>query len=221
MEKLKQNNLAESTSELGFLEVMNENKETPAVYLNKEVTLETGETVTVEGMSANKLKEALNNGADPEVITFKTPGENYNDEIKGVVQVFNENIEPPVEWPILEKGKTYKFTVKKEIPEFEDPEFVEKIEDMTETGILNSETEGIGIFMSLSQIMINGTQYAYMPESVSQGFHGWVNMATEESVDIEDTYTFKATKLVKEAEEVDTLDLSEFTFMFTKIEEVE
>lgn len=125
MEKLKQNNLAESTSELGFLEVMNENKETPAVYLNREVTLETGETVTVEGMSASKLKEALNNGADPEVITFKTPGEVYNEEIKGVVQIYNEN-EGPVEWPILEKGKAYKFTVKKEIPEFEDPEFIEK-----------------------------------------------------------------------------------------------
>lgn len=92
---------------------------------------------------------------------------------------------------------------------------------MSETGILNSDTEGIGIFMSLSQIMINNAQYAYMPELIGSGFHGWINLATEEPVEIEDTYTFTATKLVKEAEEVDTLDLSEFTFMFTKIEEVE
>ena len=88
--KLLQNNLAEATTENGFPTVTN----TP---LQKEVTLETGETVIVEGITPDKMKAVLNQNVDGNEggVTFLTPGENYNEEIKGVCQTWNASIVIP------------------------------------------------------------------------------------------------------------------------------
>ena len=94
MEKLIQNNLAEATTEMGF----------PADVefpLQREVTLEDGTTVIVEGVVPEKMKAILNQNVDgnEEAITFKTPGEDFveNQEvlIKGVCQAWNESIVEP------------------------------------------------------------------------------------------------------------------------------
>lgn len=76
---LKQNTLAEATTELGFATETN----TP---LTREVTLEDNTVVKVEGITPYKMKEILKS-------EFVTPGEKYfNDEISlnGVVQNYNE-----------------------------------------------------------------------------------------------------------------------------------
>lgn len=88
-DKLLQNNLAEATTEMGFPAKV----DTP---LQREVTLEDGTTVIVEGITPNQMKNILNaNSDDPEEsITFKTPGEDYVKDgeilIQGVVQKYNE-----------------------------------------------------------------------------------------------------------------------------------
>lgn len=112
MEKLIQNNLAEATTEMGFPTDV----EFP---LQREVTLEDGTTVTIEGIVPEKMKAILNQNIESEEvqnITFKTPGENYveNNEtlIKGVCQVWNENLPEPTEEQILEIGKTYNLQFK-------------------------------------------------------------------------------------------------------------
>lgn len=96
MENLKQNTLEDSTTDIGFVYVINENKGENIVALQKEVTLETGETVIVEGITPNKMKDVLNSLVDgsEEAVTFLTPGEDYNEEIKGVCQVYNESAVP-------------------------------------------------------------------------------------------------------------------------------
>ena len=88
--KLLQNTLAEATTENGFPTITN----TP---LQREVTLETGETVIVEGITPDKMKAVLNQNVDGNEggVTFLTPGENYNEDIKGVCQVWNTSIVEP------------------------------------------------------------------------------------------------------------------------------
>ena len=91
-EKLLQNTLSEATTEQGFPAKIN----TP---LQKEVVLEDGTTVIVEGITPNKMKEILNNSRE-EITTFITPGEKYVDngkDLNGVVQNYNNNISPKLE----------------------------------------------------------------------------------------------------------------------------
>ena len=97
MNNLKQNNLAEATTDIGFVKTINENAGENLVALQKEVTLDDNTIVTVEGITPNKMKTILNHMVDgsEETITFATPGENYNDEIKGVCQIYNESIVVP------------------------------------------------------------------------------------------------------------------------------
>ena len=90
---LKQNTLAEATTENGFPTEV-------GVPLQKEVTLEDGTEVIVEGITPDKMKAVLNQYVDgnEEGITFKTPGEIYknnNIELNGVVQIYNTSIVEP------------------------------------------------------------------------------------------------------------------------------
>ena len=117
MEKVKQNELSNSTTELGFVHVINSNLESSGsedlIAFQREVELEDGNTVTVESVTPEKMKSILNNNAiiteSEEIITNKTPGEIvevYKDSSKigptetkiidGVVQITNNtgNIEP-------------------------------------------------------------------------------------------------------------------------------
>ena len=78
---LKQNNLAEATTEQGF-------PTETSIPLQREVTLDDGTVVTVEGVTPAKLASDLG-------ITYKTPGEPYvNGEVTldGVVQTYNESV---------------------------------------------------------------------------------------------------------------------------------
>lgn len=88
--KLLQNTLAEATTESGFPTITS----TP---LQREVTLETGETVIVEGITPDKMKAVLNQNVDDNEggVTFLTPGENYNADIKGVCQTWNASVVVP------------------------------------------------------------------------------------------------------------------------------
>lgn len=101
MKELKQNTLAEATTESSFLTTINENAGETVVSLQREVELETGETVIVEGVTPDKMKAILNNGVSPEVVTFKTPGEPVG-ELDGVCQAYNKSLEE-VEDSIVEK----------------------------------------------------------------------------------------------------------------------
>ena len=99
-EKLLQNNLAEATTEMGFVHVLNENAGETIVALQKEVTLDSGETVVVEGITPDKMKSALNSLVDgsEEAVTFQTPGEDYINgdvEIEGICQVYNDSVVAP------------------------------------------------------------------------------------------------------------------------------
>ena len=112
MEKIKQNELSDSTTELGFVHVINSNLEDSGsenlIAFQREVTLEDGTAVTVESVTPEKMKSILNNNAiiteSEEVITNKTPGEIvevYEDSSKigptetkiidGVVQIANNS----------------------------------------------------------------------------------------------------------------------------------
>lgn len=101
MENLKQNNLAEATTELGFVQTLNKNAGETIVALEREVELENGEKVMVAGITPEKMKAILNNGVSPEVVTFKTPGEPVG-ELDGVCQAYNKSLEE-VEDSIVEK----------------------------------------------------------------------------------------------------------------------
>ena len=89
--KLIQNNLAEATTEMGFPADVN-------FPLQREVELEDGTIVKVEGITHDKMKSVLNQFVDgsEEPITFLTPGEDYvKDEevlIGGVCQAWNTSI---------------------------------------------------------------------------------------------------------------------------------
>lgn len=90
---LKQNNLIEATTENGFPTEV----EFP---LQREVTLEDGTTVIVEGVTPEKMKAILNQNVDgsEDASSFKTPGEIYkNDstELNGVVQNYNDSLVEP------------------------------------------------------------------------------------------------------------------------------
>lgn len=84
MEKLKQNTLEEATTDLGFAKVT----ETPLI---RQVQLDDGTTVTVEGVTPNKMASILKS-------TFVTPGEKAQipsgEYIDGVVQKYNATVVP-------------------------------------------------------------------------------------------------------------------------------
>lgn len=93
---LKQNNLAEATTELGFA---TETK-TP---LTREVTLEDGTVVKVEGVVPEKMATILGSH-------FVTPGEKYKDNgknLNGVVQNYNGNIPNHIETRTLPTKLSY------------------------------------------------------------------------------------------------------------------
>ena len=80
---LKQNTLAEATTELGFATETN----TP---LTRKITVD-GQECIIEGITADKMKEVLNQNGIGTTI-FKTPGEIYQDNdlvLNGVVQNYN------------------------------------------------------------------------------------------------------------------------------------
>ena len=82
MEKLKQNTLEEATTDIGFAKAT----ETP---LTRQVQLDDGTTVTVEGVTPNKMASILKS-------TFVTPGEKAQipsgEYIDGVVQKYNATV---------------------------------------------------------------------------------------------------------------------------------
>ena len=90
---LKQNTLAEATTENGFPTEV-------GFPLQREVTLEDGTKVIVEGITPDKMKTLLNQYVDgnENAATFKTPGEIYKNnevELDGVVQIYNDSkVEP-------------------------------------------------------------------------------------------------------------------------------
>lgn len=101
MEKIKQNKLSDSTTELGFVRTINSNLESSGsenlISLQREVELEDGTIVTVEGVTPEKMKSILNNNAvimgGTGTINTKTPGE--------IVQVYsNPNEIGPTETKI-------------------------------------------------------------------------------------------------------------------------
>ena len=95
-EKLLQNTLAEATTEMGFPAKTN----TP---LQKEVTLEDGTKVTVEGIVPEKMATILGSH-------FVTPGEKYKDNgknLNGVVQNYNGNIPNHIETRTLPTKLSY------------------------------------------------------------------------------------------------------------------
>lgn len=87
MEKLKQNTLEEATTDIGFAKAT----ETP---LTRQVQLDDGTTVTVEGVTPNKMASILKS-------TFVTPGEKAQvpsgEYIDGVVQKYNATVVPAEE----------------------------------------------------------------------------------------------------------------------------
>lgn len=101
MEKIKQNKLSDSTTELGFVRTINSNLENSGsenlISLQREVELEDGTIVTVEGVTPEMMKNILNNNAvimgGAGTINTKTPGE--------IVQVYsNPNEIGPTETKI-------------------------------------------------------------------------------------------------------------------------
>ena len=90
---LKQNTLAEATTENGFPTEV-------GVPLQREVTLEDGTRVIVESVTPDKMKNVINQYVDgnENAATFKTPGEIYKNnevELDGVVQVYNNSKSEP------------------------------------------------------------------------------------------------------------------------------
>ena len=63
MEKLKQNTLNDSTTELGFVHVINDNIDSSdsKIAFQREVTLEDGTIVTVESITPEAMKRILKN----------------------------------------------------------------------------------------------------------------------------------------------------------------
>ena len=104
MKNLEQNNLANATTDLGFVKVVNENASelgTSEIALQKEVTLEDGSIVKVEGVTPSKMKAILNEQANNN-ITYQTPGENFEKTfeegtIKGIVQDYNDEVKTQLE----------------------------------------------------------------------------------------------------------------------------
>lgn len=96
MSKLKQNNLEESTTDIGFVKVINENKGETIVALQKEIELEDGTTAIVENITPSKMKQVLNSMVDGNegAITYETPGEEYEGR-DGVVQIYNDSVIAP------------------------------------------------------------------------------------------------------------------------------
>lgn len=96
MEKLKQNNLEESTTSLGFCKVVNDNAKelgtTRVAALEREETLEDGTKVTVAGMTPDAIRNLLNEqGANVSNITPGEPAETIdNSQLDGIVQKYNK-----------------------------------------------------------------------------------------------------------------------------------
>ena len=179
MEKLKQNNLEEATTELGFVQTINAKAGETVVALEREVELENGEIVTVAGITPEKMKAILNNGADPEVVTFKTPGEKVGD-LEGVCQAYNATLtdEPAEEEPVavfatIVPGKKYKFTFRDVVDE-EAGNLTELLESQQDFQIFNDNEDimighGIGFLAGC----MDGTAGA---ENVY--YRSWINADT-------------------------------------------
>lgn len=175
MEKLKQNNLEEATTELGFVQAINANAGETVVALEREVELENGEIVTVAGITPEKMKAVLNNGADPEKVTFKTPGENVG-EIEGVCQAYNSTLsEEPVAatFATIVPGKKYKFTFRDVVDE-EAGNLTEVLENHQDLQIFNDNEDlmighGIG-FLAGCMDATSGKDGMY--------YRSWINADT-------------------------------------------
>jgi len=110
MEKLKQNTLNDSTTELGFVHVINDNIDNSSdkIAFQREITLEDGTVVTVESVTPETMKRILKNNAvitgSSDDIKFITPGEitqvytnpdkvepTETTLLKGIVQIANNS----------------------------------------------------------------------------------------------------------------------------------
>ena len=119
MKELKQNSLADSTSDLDFLKVVNSNAEelgtTKKATLVREEELEDGTRVNVEGMTPAALKALLTEqGA---IVKYETPGEpvevtvkkeegkigpNTVETVDGIVQIYNKAVESGIDKKIID-----------------------------------------------------------------------------------------------------------------------
>lgn len=233
---LKQNTLAEATTEQGFP------KET-GLPLRREVTLEDGTKVLVEGVTPEAMATKLN-------AHFVTPGEKYVDngkDLNGVVQEYNEGAAPvtPVNY-IVEAGKTYKFHFKQDVTLPEDIE--NKL--MEELIQVENVSESAGNFIYGSMYMIGTTgvsdQSSYVKSYTNEALlntfksletektiedntttsEGWKNFAyTEDTVTITDLEVMEP--IVINVKQVSTMegtvspaDLSELNWVIENIEEV-
>lgn len=233
---LKQNTLAEATTEQGFP------KET-GLPLRREVTLEDGTRVLVEGVTPEAMATKLN-------AHFVTPGEKYVDNgknLNGVVQEYNEGAAPvtPVNY-IVKAGKTYKFHFKQNVTLPEDIE--NKL--MEELIQVENVSEAAGNFIYGSMYMIGTTGASdhgsyvksYTNEALLNTFKsletektiidntttsdGWKHFAyTEENVTITDLNVMEP--IVINVKQVSTMegttspaDLSELNWVIENIEEV-
>lgn len=185
---LKQNNLEEATTELGFP------KET-GIPLQREVELEDGTEVIVEGVTPSKLANDLG-------VTFRTPGEPYitsdGTTLNGVVQTYNEGSEPKFDDIVL--GGSYKFKLKEKLDSIDSMTLEELAEffndkdnrvaisdaepsSTTGNGILTSFIEEQGMIAIAALFIKDSEQYRlmyvpkYMAETEGSGLTpGWVSV---------------------------------------------
>ncbi len=138
---LKQNNLAEATTELGFPAETN-------IPLQQEVTLEDGTKTMINGITPAMLATKLG-------ITFKTPGEPYINgdvELNGVVQIYNGD-SPEQKFDTITLGSSYKFKLKERLDTIDNmsieelAEFLNIQDNSVFIGIGNIDN-GIGIVTS-------------------------------------------------------------------------
>ena len=183
---LKQNNLAEATTELGFPAETN-------IPLQQEVELEDGTKVMVNGITPEMLAVKLG-------ITYKTPGEPFvtsdGTVLNGVCQEYNENLEPDFETITL--GGSYKFKLKQRLNIIDDmsdeelAEFFSIPDNSVFIGIGNMES-GLGLStMYVDNMLVIAASFdkdseriamIYMTPSIAQtmGFDeaGWYSINQE------------------------------------------
>ena len=137
MKNLKQNNLESGTTELGFVKTMNENIGEGTVKLIREVELDNGEKVSVEGITPHGMKKVLNMiaGESNMEVTFITPGEDYDingtgeDTKPGLVRAYNAGV----------ANLTPETTNLDEEPELEDDELEDNEQENSNENTDNNE----------------------------------------------------------------------------------
>ena len=236
---LKQNNLAEATTEQGF-------PTETSIPLQREVEVD-GTTVTVEGVTPAKIATDLG-------ITYKTPGEPYknNDiELDGVVQIYNEGSEPKFDDIVL--GGSYKFKPKEkldlidsmtleEITEF----FKDKDNKVAIADVESTSSTGNGIVVSFIEkqsmtgialfFIKDSKQYRlmyvpqYMTEIEGSSFHtpGWVSVegltpATPETFIISNVITLMNNytgDVSKPGDEISEYGSSKLNWLFDSVESI-